>query len=243
VIDIEWRGVITSERDGQGMFLIQPAPNGQLDGGGASSYKALFPSNLFSCPIDAERDADLQPIYSCDALVGEDGEERFVVSMVDGRIVSVLPPPGKGGGGIYGAIPGTPWRSSHGYFVGTGIEGKTVGSFILQVPGNTSGAHELLIDRADDTITIRHKSGHTITMTTTNIVIQFDNGGKITANATGVKVEGVRVELGGSGGFPVVYDNGALTTWIANITGALNTLGVPVAPPGPFSSATTSTSA
>lgn len=242
MIDIEWRGAITSERDEQGMYLIQPSPNGQQDGGGVGSYKSLLPSNLFSCPLDAERDADLQPINSCDVLVGEDGEERFVVSMSDGRVVSVLPYCGKGGGGIYGAIPGSTMRSSHAYFVGNDVNGKTAGSLILQVPGR-DGLHELLINRADDAITIHHGTGHTITMSTTNIVIQFEGGGKITANTTGVKVEGVKVELGGSGGFPVVYDNGALTTWIANITAALNTLGVPVAPPGPFSSATTSTSA
>jgi hypothetical protein len=240
---LDWRAIATSERDPQGMFRIQPMPVGINDGGGAGSYLSLLPTSYFARPLDAERDVDLQPIKSCDGIIGEDGEERFVIAMNDGRITTILPDPGKGGGGISGAIPGTSWRASYAYLVGSEVDGKTAGSFFLRVPGSSSGNHEFKFDRADDTITLSHASGHTIIITPTSTVIEFSSGGKITLDVTGAKIEGTLVQLGGSGGFPVVYDNGSVAAFIANVITAFAGLGIPVAPPGAYTSATTSTRA
>lgn len=240
---IDWRAIATSERDAQGLFRIQPMPVGINDGGGAGSYLSLLPTGFFARPLDAERDADLQPIKSCDGLIGSDGEERFVFAVSDGRITTILPDPGKGGGGIYGAIPGTSWRASYAYMVGSGVDGKTPGSFFLRVPASGSGNHELVFDRANDTITLSHSSGHTITLSPTTVTIEFNNGGKVTLDATGATIEGTLVKLGGSGGFPVVYDNGALAAFFANVIAGLATLGIVVAPPGSYTSATTTTRA
>ncbi len=225
------------------MFRIQPMPVGINDGGGAGSYLSLLPTGLFARPLDAERDAELQPIRSCDGLIGSDGEERFVMATSDGRMTTLLPDPGKGGGGIYGAIPGTSWRASYAYMVGSEVEGKTPGSFFLRVPASNNGNHELVFDRANDTITLSHSSGHTITLTTTSLTIEFSNGGTVTLDAAGAIVEGTLVQLGGSGGFPVVYDNGALAAFFANVIAALSSLGLVVAPPAGYTSATTTTRA
>ncbi len=241
---LEWRAAITSERDKDGMFRVQPLPNGQFDGGGSGSYKLLLPTGLFARPLDAERDADLQPIRSCDVLIGEDGEERFIISTTDGRTIPTLPDPGKGGGGLYGAIPGSSWQTSYAYFVGSGIAGKTAGTFTLHIPaGSGGGAHEIVMDRADDTITVEHSAGHKITMTNTEVVVEFQAGGKITLNTVGAKIEGTLVEIGGSGGFPAVYDNGSLTAFFASVATAFGALGVPVAPPAAFASSTVTTRA
>ncbi len=241
---LEWRAVTTSERDQEGMFRVQPLPNGQFDGGGSGSYKMMLPAGYFSRPLDADRDADLQPIRSCDALIGEDGEERFVMPTSDGRVIPTLPDPGKGSGGIYGAIPGPSWQTSYAYFAGSGAAGKTPGTFTAYVPaGSGSGAHTVVIDRANDKITIEHAIGHKITIEGTEVVIEFQTGGKITLSATGAKIEGTLVELGGSGGFPTVYESGSLAVFFANVIAAFSALGVPVAPPGAYSSATVTTRA
>ena len=238
---LDWRAIATSERDQQGMFRIQPMPVGINDGGGSGSYLSLLPTSFFARPLDVERDVDQQPIKSCDGLIGEDGEERFVLPATDGRVMTILPDPGKGGGGMWGAIPGTSWRASYEYIVGSGVDGKTPGSFFLRVPGGSSGNHDLVVNRNDDTITLTHSAGHTLALTNTSIIVEFSGGGKVTLDATGAIVEGTLVRLGGSGGSPVVYDNGALTAFFANVVAALSSLGVVVAPPGPYTSATTST--
>ena len=95
---LDWRAIATSERDQQGMFRIQPMPVGINDGGGSGSYLSLLPTSFFARPLDVERDVDQQPIKSCDGLIGEDGEERFVLPATDGRVMTILPDPGKGGG-------------------------------------------------------------------------------------------------------------------------------------------------
>jgi len=240
----EWRSVIASERGEDRLIRFQPAPNNMLDGGAAGSYKALHPFPLFSRPPDAARDVDLQPIDSCDALVGEDGEERFVIAMTDGRLAVTLPDPGKGGGGIGGLIPqGASFTSSYAYFVGTGVTGKTAGSYEVRVPGASSGAFRMSMEREDDTFTLDHPTGHKVFISPTEIVIQMQGGGKLSIDAATTKIEGVRVVVGGSGGFPAVFDNGSLTAFFANVVAALTALGIVVAPPGAFASSTVTTRA
>lgn len=197
-----------SERDDKGFINLQPTYYGEATGGPA--VEAHFALGTFGRPLDPDPDVDAKNQGTgATALVGELGDELFVVPLQDPRYIPLLPDPGKGGAGLYGCIGGALPAVAYMLFWGAGGQNpigvtpqggggpKPPGSFTLRVPyasGQKACLIEVDLTEPDEPeIRITHGDGPLIRIT---------------------KDE---VQLGDTGGSKVVVDDGSLLAYLAAV--------------------------
>jgi hypothetical protein len=201
---LEYGTALYSERQESGFIGIQPDRLGS--GSSGPALEVAMPFGLLGRPLDPDLDPSGSVTVGANVLVLGDGDEGFTLPTGDPRFASLLPDVDKGGAGLYATISGGQGGSDLrvAYLLFAGD-----GSFTLNVPYAGGKAHVFTIDLGAGVMRLVHGEGPL------------------------VELSAAGVAIGGTGGQPVVTDQG-LQAFLQAVSTALGALNQPVGPVPPL---------
>ncbi len=199
-----------------------------LSGGNLDFMPLHHPLGFKARPRDPDTNEN-----GCGVLIAYEGERLHAWAHEDARFLSLLPDEGAGGSLQYAIRKdGSAFRASTLRLIGDGADKGAPGSLEIKVP-YASGAksHLIEIDLDKGEIRVTHGDGPAILMTASSVKISAP--GDIDIEAQG------QVNAGGSGGYPAVYESGALAASFADLASKLLNVGVTWSPPTGFAATKT----
>jgi hypothetical protein len=172
-------------------------------GSSGPALEVALPFGLLARPLDPDLDPNGTVTVGANVLVLSDGDEGFTLPTGDPRFATALPDVDKGGAGLYATVQAGT-ELRVAYLLFAGD-----GSFTLKVPYAGGKAHVFTVDLGAGVMRLAHGEGPVVELSETGVA------------------------LGGTGGHPVVTEQG-LQAFLVAVSTALGALNQPVGPAPPL---------
>lgn len=226
IVDI--RTMVLGLRGSDNVVMGQPdyygaGPTEPGEKAAGNSYPVVMPFGFMARPLDPSG-PDAADLTACEAIVFEGSDEGRIMPTTDPRYPAVIPDTGSGGSVHYAVTDdGSHQDATTVLLAGSGLQGVTAGSLFIRVPyAEGAKAHLIQVDLGTNKIRLVHGDGPALEL-----------------SQTGVSLSGSpATNLVGTGGAPLMTDDGRVAAAWGQIATCLANLGQAFTPPVGYTSTT-----